>query len=124
MLNVHIRANKMDMTEAIQNYINKKVGVFEKYLGKDQSPADLYVEIGKTTEHHKSGDVFRAEFNLNLSGRQFRSVAETENLYASIDKAQDEMIAELRNAKNKDTTMLRRGARRIKEMVRRIYSRN
>lgn len=122
MINIHIRGNAMSLTPVIEEYINKKAASFEKYV--DGVSADLYVEVGKTTAHHKQGDVFRAEFDMKIDGRQFRSVAETTELYAAIDMAKDEMLEEIRSNKDKSETLFRRGARRVKDIVRGFYKSN
>jgi len=57
------------------------------------------VDIGKTTEHHRKGDVFRAEINFTAGKKLLRAVAKEADLYAAIDKAKDEMRRELRRNK-------------------------
>jgi ribosomal subunit interface protein len=123
MINIHIRGNAMSLTPVIEEYIHKKSASFEKYVEVGSS-ADLHVEVGKTTAHHKQGDVFRAEFDLKIDGKQFRSVAETTELYAAIDIAKDEMLEEIRSNKDKSETLFRRGARRVKDIVRGFYKSN
>ncbi len=119
MTQINIRANNIELTAPIEEYIYKKAESFDKYL-KEDSAARLSVEVAKTTMHHKQGDVFRTEFNLAISGAQLRAEAETGDLYAALDEAKDELLSELRNHKDKRLTLLKRGHQRIKEFLRRF----
>ena len=123
MLKSHIRGNQVSLTPAIEEYIAKKSAAFEKYINPSDTSASLYVEVGKVTEHHKQGDIFRAEFNLHIAGRQLRSEAEAPDLNTAIDQAKDELVEELRTTKDKEETMFRKGSRKIKDIVRNIYGR-
>lgn len=116
MINTHSRGNGIELTEAVENYVAKKAEVFERFAGS--SGGDLYVELSKTTAHHKQGDVFRAEFDLKIGGKQFRSGAEGNDLYAAIDEAKDELLENVRTEKDKGDTLFRRGARKIKSLLR------
>ena len=120
-MEVQIKATGITLTPATKDYVTKKAAAFEKYLEGNSPAAKHYVEVGKTTSHHKQGNLFRAEFNLSAPGRQFRSETEAADLYAAVDEAQEKMIAELRDTKDKETTMFRRGARRLKEYLRRRF---
>lgn len=76
------------------------------------------VEIGKTTQHHKQGDVFRAEVNFHMAHQMLRAVAVKDDLYAAIDEMKDELTRELASHKDKERTLFRRGAGKLKDMVR------
>jgi ribosomal subunit interface protein len=86
-----IKGAKIEVTNAIEVYIEKKLSSVEKFVvayGDGEVLAE--VEIGKTTEHHHSGDIFRAEVNLSTNGKQFRATSEKSDLYAAIDQHQPE----------------------------------
>ncbi|MEK7531524.1 MAG: ribosome-associated translation inhibitor RaiA [Patescibacteria group bacterium] len=116
MINLHIRVSGIAMTEAIEDQIRKKVEHLEKLVALKAS--DLYVEISKTTAHHKSGEFFRAEFSLLSAGEKFRSEEEADDLYSAIDIAKDELAQMLRTRKDKKLSLFRRGAQRVKNMLR------
>lgn len=116
-MNTHIRVTGISMTEAIEDYVTRKVAAFDKYVSKDSS-ADLSVELQKTTAHHKAGDIFKAELDLRFGGSHFHVASEESDLYAAIDKAKDELLQELRSQKGKREALWRRGHRKIKDMLR------
>ncbi len=119
MQKVNIRANNIELTPSIEDYIKKKTDSFNKYLEGD-SVARLYVEISKTTEHHKNGEIFRAEFNLEMSGGAMRSEAQSVDLFSALDEAKDELLAEIRKNKDKKMTLFRDGYRKVKDFLKRF----
>ncbi len=121
-MNIKIRSKDYELTPAIEEYINKKLSSLEKFLGSDNVLCE--VEIGKSTDHHKSGDIFRAEVNIALSGsEQFYAVAEESDLYASIDVVRDQIEREIVSNKNKKETVFRRSASKLKNIIKGITGR-
>jgi len=88
-MNINIKATNMDLTSAISDYVNKRLSGIEKFTKEEEIIA--YVEVGKTTNHHKRGDVFKAEFNIEISGVKFYTFSEKEDIYEAIDDAKKEI---------------------------------
>lgn len=122
-MNINIKATNMELTPAIRDYVEKRMAHLEKFISKHGDNAQVQVEVGKTTHHHNKGDVFRAEMNVTLSGNsyQFRAEAETEDLYAAIDLAKDELERELISFKGKREAIYRRGAKTLKSLMKRFW---
>ncbi len=121
MLKLQIKATHLPLTPEIEAYITEKVSAFEKLIPESDSSAALSVEVGKTTLHHKSGNVFKAEFNLHVAGKTIYAVSEKDNLYAALDEVKDEVIRALRSHKDREKTLLRRGGTKIKKMLKGFY---
>jgi ribosomal subunit interface protein len=120
MLNIQIRATNFDLTPAINEYVSKKISSLQKFLDV-QNDILCEVELGRTTKHHKSGDIFRAEVNMALPGqKQIYAVAEKSDLYTAIDVVRDEAEREIISIKGKRATLFRRGSTKIKELLKRI----
>lgn len=117
-MHIKIKATNTTLTPQIEEYISKKVEALDKLVSKEDTSAQVAVEVGKTTEHHKSGDVFFAEFNLHIAGGDFIAKQEAADLYAAIDIAKDELMHAVRAHKGKQQTMLRRGGQMVKNMLR------
>lgn len=105
------------MTPAISDYLDKRLSSVDKFVDENDNTPMCYVEIGKTTSHHKSGDIFRAEINLHIGGKVFRVEEEKEDLYSAIDAVKDELLAELRKAKMKKMSLIKRGGMIIKNSI-------
>lgn len=123
-MNIKIRAKNFDITPAIDDYVSKKISSLEKFLeARDATICE--VEIGRTTSHHKSGDIFRAEVNIMEPGKkQVFVVAEEADLYTAIDIVRDEAERAIVSQKNKHNTLLRRGSAKIKNLLKRINFRS
>ena len=107
------------MTDAISSYVEEKLQSLEKFaIPHDEENPLLYVEIGKTTNHHQSGDIFRAEVSMTVRGKQFRAVSKKDDLYAAIDDMRAELMRELTSYKTKERSLARRGAGMIKNLLR------
>jgi ribosomal subunit interface protein len=121
-MNTNIKATNMELTDAISNYINKRLLGIEKFVKKGEMIARI--EVGKTTNHHKQGDVFKAEFDLDISGVKFYTISEKDDLYAAIDEAKQEIVRQITNNKDRKQTLYKRGAASIKKMLKGISDRN
>ncbi|MDZ7726131.1 MAG: ribosome-associated translation inhibitor RaiA [Candidatus Campbellbacteria bacterium] len=120
-MKTRIKATNMELTDPIRDYLNEKLKDVEKFIPKNESEPNVDIEIGKTTNHHSSGeDLYFAEINVNVKGDLYRYVSENAELYAAIDKMKDEIIRELRRNKEKKRDLFRRGALKFKNMIRGI----
>lgn len=122
MITKNIKATNIELTQAINNYVDKRLESLKKFTKGNE--IIVYVEVGKTTNHHKSGDVFKAEFNMEISGNKYYSVSEKDNLYKAIDDAKSELIRQIKNNKGREKTLFKRGATSVKKMLKGISKRN
>lgn len=119
-MKVNIKTTGIGLTPAIFSYIEKKILPLEKFIEKG-ADVTAFVEVGKNTKHHKSGDVFRAEVHLIGSGLDVYAVTETGDLYASIDTVKDEISHNILQLKGKRQTLARKGAEMMKNAMKGLY---
>ena len=125
-MNIQIKTTGgLTTTAAIDEYIGKRFESLEKFTAGDTTVFAV-VELGRTTGHHKHGEIFRAEVHITgktvgKNGEVF-VVAVREDLYAAIDAARDEAIRELSSAKSKRTTLVRRGGAKVKNMIKGFFN--
>ena len=99
-MKINIRANNLKITPAIKNYIEDKMSMVEKFLGKvEVINCDFEVEL--TTKHHHKGDIFRAEVNLEIAKDLLRVEKLEADLYKAIDKVKDHLIDVIKKYKEK-----------------------
>lgn len=117
-MQIKIKATNMNLTDAIRAYVEEKIQSVEKFIiVHKQEEVFTEVEIGKTTNHHNSGEVFRAEVMIRVRGKQFRAVSEKSDLYAAIDDVRGELVREINSNKGRERTLVRRGAGMIKNLL-------
>lgn len=119
-MKINIKATGIELTPAIASYVDKKVSHIEKYLEKNNEGVIALVEVGKSTRHHKAGNVFRAEVHLTGLGLDLYAVSEMEDLYAAIDVVKDEIVHNIVQSKGKKETLARRGAKIMKSIMKGI----
>lgn len=125
-MKINIKATGIELTQAISNYVYKKVSTVEKYLpaqaGLDKNNADIVaqVEVGKSTRHHKAGNIFRAEVHIIGANLDLYAVSEMEDLYVAIDVVKDEIVHNVLQLKGKRETLARRSAGAMKNMIKGI----
>ncbi|MEX2014213.1 MAG: ribosome-associated translation inhibitor RaiA [Parcubacteria group bacterium] len=117
-MKINIKATGIELTEAISNYVHKKISAIEKYMDKANSAdAVARVEVGKSSQHHKTGNIFRAEVHITGANIDAYAVSEMEDLYAAIDVVKDEIAHNIVKLKGKRETLARRGAETMKNIM-------
>ena len=115
-MKINIKATGIELTPAITEYVQKKLGAVGKFVPESESVV-AQVEVGKSSKHHKSGDVFRAEAHLIGGGLDLYAVSDQSDLYAAIDLIKDDLARKLTQQKGKRFARTRRGARALKDML-------
>lgn len=128
-MKINIKATNLDLTPAIKQYIEEKIGGLEKLLSSkstDWEPSvgrptvEAFVEISRTTKHHHKGPVFRAEINVPMpgQGKVLRAEAEQWDIRVAIDQIKDEIQIELKKYNKSHAAKFKRGSRMIKNLLR------
>jgi ribosomal subunit interface protein len=113
----NIKAKNYDLTSDIREYINHQISKFEKVLPNDTEEIILDVEVGKETNHHNQGSVYKAEFNMEYKGQFKRAESTQEDVKSAIDLASDEMVRQIRRTKEKKSDNYRKNAGRLKKWL-------
>jgi len=100
-MKIDISTKNMTLDEPLRIFIEEKIGGLEHLIGNDKGQAK--VEIGKPSEHHRSGDIFSAEVNLSLGGKLLRATCTHEDLRNAIVDVKDELQAQKKKFKEKMT---------------------
>ena len=106
-MNIVITGKDLKATEAIKEYVEKKLERIEKYF--EQEEIDVSVKI-KTERAMQI-----AEMQVNVKSYAIRAVTETKDLYASIDKDIDILEGQIRKIKTKKEKMNKDESIRLKE---------
>lgn len=113
---MNIKATGIELTPDILAYAEKRLSKVDKYISA--SDPVMALEIGRVTQHHRQGEVFRAEVRIVGGGADYYAAKEANDLRAAIDEVKDEIIQEVNKDKGRRTTLMRRGGRMVKDMVR------
>lgn len=109
----------VEVTEAIRDYAIEKMEALDKYVPKGDTSAKLALELSKTSEHHSHGDVFQAEAQLHVKGKDVTLRAVEDDLYKAIDVLKDMLTREMASYKDKERTIWRKSAHKLKNLLKR-----
>ena len=105
------------LTDEVRDYLNNKLEKIEKLVDPNDTAVRADVELA-TTGGARTGELFRAEINLSISGAFFRAEASEGTLHAAIDEAVDELRRELQKKIGKKRDLGRRAAQKVKDLYR------
>ena len=110
----------MEITDAIREYTLEKMSSLKKLVPKDDTSASLTIELSKTSNHHVHGQVFQAEAQLHIRGKEVVQRTTQDDLYKAVDVLKDMLTRELAQHKDKERSTLRRGAQRVKSLFKKL----
>ena len=116
MLKLNIKGTNLKLEPLIYSHIKDKIGGLDKFIEKPDPTVQAWVEIGISTKHHQSGDIYRAEVQIRLPKRGVRAEAYAKDIFTAIDAVRDELQEELKKYKEKQEAIYKRGARMLKRI--------
>ena len=119
-MNINIKTTAISLTPAISEYVSKRLEKIGKLLAND-APVQCDVELGRTTEHHNKGNIFRAEIHIVAAGKNLYASSEKDDLYVAIDAVKDDILSELKAGKGKKISLIRRSGARVKNMMKGLW---
>ena len=96
-MQIKITGKELKVTEAINDYVERKMDRVAKYF--EDAEADVVLKVEKTAQI--------AEIRVSANGEIFRAVTEDKDLYASIDKDIDILEGQIRKFKTKKEKMMK-----------------
>lgn len=99
-MKLDIKATRLSLTPEIKDYLQKKMDMLEKYLGRVKA-TNCRVEVGLEVGGQQSGKIYRAEVNLDLPGELIRVERSEKDLFKSIDKVKDHLARSIKKYKER-----------------------
>jgi len=101
---------RFELTEALKKYINTKIKSVEKLVKKFELHGEViaYLEISRTTRHHKQGDIYYVEITMKLPQKTIRIEKIHEDVYGAIDELKDTLKEEISELKKMNTEKQKR----------------
>jgi putative sigma-54 modulation protein len=119
-MTTNVKTTNFELTDSISDYLSKRIVSLDKFISKDEADSVIAdIEIGKTRNGQNTGDIYRAEINLQFKGDVLRAESEKSDIYEAIDDMKNDITRQLRKHKSKRRTSIRNGAKRFKKMLHR-----
>lgn len=93
MMNLTITDKELKATDAIKDYVEKKMPRISKYFGEEDFDVNVKIKAEKNIQI--------AEIFISAKGVNYKAVTEGNDLYASIDKDIDIIESQIRKEKTK-----------------------
>lgn len=117
----NLKATNITLNNSIRSYLEKRLQSLDRLLDPDDPTVIIDVELGRTTKHHQSGDVFFAEINIHRGKEALRAVSNRPDLNSAIDDMHDEIARELASRKSKRLSLARRSGQIAKAILKGSY---
>ncbi len=105
-MKIKITGKELKITEAINDYVERKLDRIDKYF--EDAEAEVTLRTEKTEQI--------AEIYVSANGEKYRAVTEDKDMYASIDKDIDILEGQIRKSKTKKEKMMREGSLKTMEV--------
>src|SRR3989344_1972047 len=106
MVKVSTRAVNFTLTPALTKQLAQKIKGTERFLRHfDTTAAELYLEVGLPSRHHRHGEIFYAEANLRLAGKLLRAEEQNFSLSVAINaifKALEQQLKKLKERHSRE----------------------
>lgn len=98
------------LTPALKEYVIKKFQQLSRFVKREEQRGEsvLFVEVAKTTNHHKKGPVFYAEATLRLAKNILRAESLSSDVKSAIDQLKGVFKREVLRYKEKTDTRKKR----------------
>lgn len=96
-MNISVRGKNIQVTDALKEHVDKRIGKLEKYLGDVEATATLVVE----KNNH------RIEVTIPVNGMIVRGEETTDDMYASIDLVVEKLEKQINKYRGKLSKKLR-----------------
>lgn len=106
-MKIKITGKELKITEAINDYVEKKLDRIDKYF--EEAEAEVTLRTEKTEQI--------AEIFVTANGEKYRAVTEDKDMYASIDKDIDILEGQIRKAKTKREKTMKDASIRTMEVA-------
>lgn len=106
-MNITITGKEIKATEAIKDYVEKKLTRIEKYFAEEL--INVTVTIKKENAQSEIAEIY-----VSVKGVSYKAVTEDKDLYAAIDKDIDILEGQIRKSKAKKEKMMKDSS--IKQM--------
>ena len=96
-MKIKITGKELKITEAINDYVERKMDRIDKYFEEAEAEVTLRTERNEQI----------AEIYVTANGEKYRAVTEDKDMYASIDKDIDILEGQIRKSKTKKEKMMK-----------------
>lgn len=98
------------LNPVLKKYIADKFQQLSRFVKREEQEGEstLFIEVAKTTKHHKKGPVFYAEATLRLAKNVLRAESVSSDVRSALDQLKDVFKREVLRHKERTDTQKKR----------------
>ncbi len=113
---IQFKATQVTVADSLKTLVDQKLQTLDKYIGNE---TDVRCEVEfERVAPHQNGNIFRIEANIWLAGQLYRAEATEDSFEKAVDVVRGELDQELRKARTRRDSLVKKGGRKLKEMLR------
>ena len=113
---ISFKHTQTEVNYKLQDLITIKLHSLERYIG-GKSDNRCEVEFSKIAPH-QNGDIYKVEVNIWSDGVLYRATDTASTFENAIDAVRGELDREMNRTRTKKMSLFRRGARKMKDIMR------
>lgn len=118
-MDLRIKTTDYQMVPEVSDYIDERMAAIEKHLGAEGETARIEVNVGRASGKHHSEYSWFAEIDVKTPGGVDAHATNNEDsINAAIDRAKEEIMAQLHKGKELHQREIRKTGSAIKESMR------
>ena len=123
-MQLQLKSTNFTVTEQVKSYVQEKIDPLEELLRARKVNFSGWIELARTSKHHQSGEIYRAEIQLRIPGESLRAEGKSENIFAAIQEAKERAEREIKQHKQKIIAKDRKARRRLKDIFSNFWRKN
>lgn len=120
MMKLIIQSTNIDLSPRLRKFIETRIGPLDKFISgsgsKDKQP-EARVELIKTNELGRVGEMYEVETNIRVPGKILRATSKKRDIMAAIVHVKELLHIELTKYKESQQTKVRKGQRLWKRII-------
>lgn len=112
-MRLEIKSTELALTPELRKYVEKSLTPLGRFLKRyeEDEQATAYVEVARTTEHHRKGKVFLAEVTLKLPKQVVRVEESHSDIKGALELVHDTLKRVLIKYKERSVWNIRKKGR-------------
>lgn len=100
---IDIKETSIDLSPVFLKWVKEKLFLLGKFVKKYEEKGELhlFLELSKTTKHHRKGEVFAAELMMELPKKMVRAIQVHQDMRIAVEEVKKMFQQELVRYKEK-----------------------
>lgn len=96
-MNINILKKQIALSAEEEEFIEKKIRSLERFIKRFEEKGEMLldIELSKTSQHHRKGEVYYAEVTMHLPKKTLRAEHFDTSIETAVDGVKDKLKSEI-----------------------------